>query len=100
MSTFKKSTSHPITGDYEEAIWHDDYFGRHKYGVEFSDGKIYDPRAFENTLDSKMETREYLAVFYKRGAKMFQLWYGNNYVSAKSEKEALEEMAKMVDVPF
>lgn len=35
MSTFQQMTKHPETGEWELATWHDDYFGRHKYGVEF-----------------------------------------------------------------
>lgn len=46
MSTFKKITQHPITKEWEDATWRDDYFGDHNYGVEFpSDKKVYDPRA-------------------------------------------------------
>ena len=38
-------TKHPETGKVELAIWMDDYFGNHNYGVKFpSDGKIFDPR--------------------------------------------------------
>lgn len=42
MSTYTQITKHPQTGTYEEATWHDDYFGPHIYGVEFpSDSKTY-----------------------------------------------------------
>lgn len=53
MSTYRKPTRNPETGVFELATWHDDYFGRHNYGVEFSDGEVYDPR------DIKLETISY-----------------------------------------
>jgi len=52
MSTYKKETLHPETKIWENATWIDDHFGNHNYGVQFSDGKIYDPRAIE------LQTRE------------------------------------------
>lgn len=43
MSTFLKITKHPISGEYKKAIWIDDYFGSHLYGVGFrKDGKDVD----------------------------------------------------------
>ncbi len=51
MSTYTKSTKHPDTGEWEDAVWMDDYFGNHNYGVRFSDGSIFDPR------DTELETR-------------------------------------------
>ena len=35
MSTFKQTTKHPTRGDWQNATWHDDFFGNHKYGVTF-----------------------------------------------------------------
>lgn len=43
MSNFRKKTKHPVTGEWEWANWFDNYFGPHKYGVEFPDGKIFNP---------------------------------------------------------
>lgn len=52
MSTYSRSTKHPDTGEWDDnAIWMDDYFGNHNYGVKFSDGSIFDPR------DQEIETR-------------------------------------------
>lgn len=51
MSTYARDTKHPITGEWERAVWLDDYFGPHHYGVEFPDGTIIDPE------DVKLETR-------------------------------------------
>ncbi len=41
MSTYSRITKHPVTGVYEEALWIDDYFDHHIYGVKFSDDKVY-----------------------------------------------------------
>ena len=47
-----KTTKNPHTGKFELATWHDDYYGKHHYGVEFPDGTIIDPREVE------LETRD------------------------------------------
>lgn len=41
MSTYRDLARNPATGRIEDALWIDDYFGRHQYGVEFSDGRIW-----------------------------------------------------------
>jgi len=38
MSSFKRITKHPITGEWKEAYWIDDFFGSHRYGVKFDNG--------------------------------------------------------------
>ena len=45
MSSFRKVTMHPTTGEWEDAFWIDDKFGPHHYGVEFPSepGRFYDP---------------------------------------------------------
>lgn len=53
MSSYTKSSRHPLTGEWEDgALWLDDYFGHHNYGVKFADGEVFDPREYE------IETRE------------------------------------------
>jgi hypothetical protein len=47
MSTFKRKTKHPQTGEWEQATWWDDYFGKHHYGVEFSDGQVFNPEKID-----------------------------------------------------
>lgn len=51
MSSYKRETKHPVTGKWEEAVWLDDYYGPHHYGVLFPDGKAFDPE------ELKLETR-------------------------------------------
>jgi hypothetical protein len=46
MSSYTRSTQHPITGKIEVAEWLDDYFGSHKYGIKFPDGKIFKAEEF------------------------------------------------------
>lgn len=41
MSTFYRRTKNPLTGEFEDALWMDDHFGRHRYGVHFPGGMVY-----------------------------------------------------------
>jgi hypothetical protein len=41
MSSFYRRTKNPATGAFEDAMWLDNYFGRHRYGVQFPDGRVY-----------------------------------------------------------
>ena len=41
MSNFYAMTLAPDRDTAEVAEWLDDYYGKHCYGVRFSDGKIY-----------------------------------------------------------
>lgn len=45
MSTFSRMTENPATKRWENALWIDDYFERHHYGVQFpSDPEtVWDP---------------------------------------------------------
>jgi len=52
MSTYSKQTKHPVTGEWHEATWIDDFYGRHNYGVQFPDGGTYNPEK------TKLETRD------------------------------------------
>lgn len=41
MSSFSRITKHPITGKWERAMWLDDYYGKHRYGVKFDNGDVF-----------------------------------------------------------
>lgn len=41
MSNYIATAINPVTGVIEQAEFLDDYFGWHRYGVRFSDGKVY-----------------------------------------------------------
>lgn len=55
MSTYSQMTKNPSTGVFEKALWMDDYFSPHHYGVKFPDGSIVD-----NAM-VKLETRKQTA---------------------------------------
>jgi len=52
MSSFYRPTLNPYTGEYEIALWLDNYFGHHHYGVIFTNGDVVDPDKI------KLTTRE------------------------------------------
>lgn len=56
MSTYTKMTKSPKTGKWEEALWLDDHFGPHQYGVKFPNDLIKD---IVNPDKVKLETRDY-----------------------------------------
>jgi hypothetical protein len=41
MSNYYSKAINPETGKLEEAVFLDDYFGKHEYGVKFSNGNLY-----------------------------------------------------------
>lgn len=41
MSNFDAPAIHPVTGETYMCHYLGDYFGKHKYGVQFPDGEIY-----------------------------------------------------------
>lgn len=41
MSHYQAPAYHPDTGELEEALFLDDCFGKHRYGVKFGDGKVF-----------------------------------------------------------
>jgi hypothetical protein len=41
MSNYYSMAKHPDTGIEEMAEFLDDYYGKHNYGVRFSDGKVF-----------------------------------------------------------
>lgn len=43
MSNYIDVVSDPDTGEYVQAAFLDDFYGRHKYAVLFADGRIYKP---------------------------------------------------------
>lgn len=41
MSNYQAPAYHPETGALQEAMFMDDYFGKHRYGVQFADGRVF-----------------------------------------------------------
>lgn len=56
MSSYYKLTKHPETGQWERALWMDDYFGHYEYGVKFLDGAVVDPSKVK--LETKDDMKE------------------------------------------
>lgn len=62
MSTFKRMTKNPDSGHWENATWIDDYFGSHRYGVEFMDGTIIDPNEVDLEVDDTQDEEDFEIV--------------------------------------
>ena len=56
MSNYSRYTRHPLTKRWEYALWMDDYYEHHYYGVRFPDGQVFDP--WKERLDSGDLTKE------------------------------------------
>lgn len=58
MSNYSKAAYHPEEKVVRAAIWLDDHFGRHQYGVRFDPGgKVYRPREVEIPLSVVFEEK-------------------------------------------
>lgn len=53
MSTYQAPAIHPDTGEIEMALFLDDHFGKHRYGVQFSDGRIFPERVVQFPPDDR-----------------------------------------------
>ena len=58
MSNYLMNTKNPNTGKFETAVWMDNYFGSHHYGVRFQDKSVVDPDKVE--LETLETNNEYL----------------------------------------
>lgn len=52
MSNFQATVVHKKTGEEKQAIFWDDHFGHHRYGIEI-DGKILTTDEFTKTWERK-----------------------------------------------
>lgn len=96
MSNFKQKARHPETGKIETAHSRDDYFGPHKYGVEFADGQIFKPEEREAKAKSTKAAAKKLNMNKVDGKKVkFQMSYNANdfFEDYIKGKETLEEAA-------
>lgn len=52
MSSFYQAAFHPHERRIRKAMWLDDYFGRHRYGVRFDEGgPVFSPEDVAIPLD-------------------------------------------------
>ena len=52
MSNFTIPTVHPVSGKTVNAMWLDDHFGRHLYGIQFEgEEKVYRASEIINTSE-------------------------------------------------
>ena len=73
MSTYARSTRHPETGEFEPAIWHDDFFGSHHYGVQFSDSTMWDSKRVKLETNDGPISKEWLDKhLYKRKPSLLE----------------------------
>ena len=103
MSNFHQLTKHPQTGDMEMAEWLDDFFGHHRYGIRFSDKRVYHKKEIEVSGDtdssydvpSSMLTsdRQFEGLFDKcpRCGSLSNDWcyYGSGEPEASEDKETV-----------
>lgn len=71
MSSFEDIAINPKTGKMEKAMWVDNAYGRHRYGVQFADGKTYHERNVKRV--SSLELFTALNEAYERGQQDMRL---------------------------
>lgn len=90
MSSFARAAYHPPTDTVRQALYLDDYFGRHEYGVQFpGEEQVYRPQEVEipqdrvfglhirNTRDDPPgEDQEVMYWFEPFGKWFFGRWDG------------------------
>jgi len=102
MSTYTKRVKHPITEKWEEAVFVDDMFGSHNYGVKFPDGSIFDLRDFpelETQTDAEPHIEKVISeLFDKKEVCVFTLGGEiNKFVSISSLRRSLQRLADLIE---
>jgi len=89
MSSYYRPAYHPPTGTVRDALWADDYFGRHQYGVRFDgDETAYKPEDVAIPADKVFVSQELL----RESEYSLSLMEGA-YIS---EKERVRELEREV----
>ena len=87
MSTYSKQTKHPITGEWHNATWTDDYFGSHHYGVKFPNGDVFDPEKTKlETRDSEPMThteKRFIEIENQSSGECEELECGDEYIESQ-----------------
>jgi hypothetical protein len=53
VSNYTRRTRHPVTGEFQDADWLDNYFGRWAYGVRFPDGRVFRAADYQWEFEDK-----------------------------------------------
>lgn len=87
MSSYTKKTKHPLTGKWEDALWIDDYFGKHIYGVKFpKTNEFFDSRNYiletkdPTTITENDKVGKNKECYYPSCKKKGICTYGNKQV--------------------
>jgi hypothetical protein len=100
MSTYLRWTKHPETHHWHHAVWLDDHFGHHHYGVKFNDDKIFDPsKETLETSDKKPGDDEIIDATRDLHKEMFGYSYGQTppHPEGKSYEYGKKISAELVD---
>lgn len=62
MSSYYSLAVNPKTGKSESAFYHDDHYGPHRYGVQFSDGSWYRRDELDVLPDCDNKGTEYVEI--------------------------------------
>lgn len=84
MSTYPRQTKNPKTGEYETAVWIDNFYGPHHYGVEFPGGEMYDPE--KTDLPTKDEEKHMKYTVYACNKD------GDGHIQTIGEYEELDDI--------
>lgn len=109
MSDFSRVTRHPNNSQYAVARWHDNYFGAHRYGVEFpGDAVVYPASQVEEAQLKEFWADDVLATL--RDSQITALtepqivqWLEDLQVTYKdrwNRDPATGEAALAIDIPF
>jgi hypothetical protein len=63
MSSYASRAVNPATGELEPALFIDDYFGSHQYGVRFADGKTHSRREVKEVTEPRLTNEEQIEAF-------------------------------------
>lgn len=65
MSNYIAFCRHPKTGKWQWAVMLDDYYGSHRYGVKFADGKVFKDEKVETRNPDKLPPEDIWKKFFK-----------------------------------
>jgi len=88
MSSYKRLTRHPITKEWKYALWLDDYFGQHNYGVIFDGNELF------KADDYEWETKDEEDV----SSMLIQINEGFFEASEEKQLEVLNNLQEFINI--